>query len=448
MSLAKRAVWQHVLAFVAAVAVLCAPAFGSESITYSYDALGRLVRVDHCGTINNGTSASYAYDRADNRSNVAVGTSAPAAAPSFSVSDASATEGGALVFTVTMTGATSTCYTVNYATANNSAVAPGDYVGSSGIVAFAPSSGTETQTVAVATVDDSTIESTETMLLNLSAPSAGGTISDAQGIGSIIDNDSVCQGVNFTIASNGAVTEGASSAFTVTKHGTATGSCNVSYATANGTAIAPGDYTAKSGTLTFTSAQTAQTVSVTTIDDAVVENAETFTASLSSPTAGATLGTPSSATATISDNDGNIPPVANLDRASTTICQTIFINPVANDTDPDGDLPLSMVSVSGGQFTLLSSTEVEFDAPHTAGGYTGTYVVQDSRGAQSTGTMSVAVGSGSCTIGGGGGGIGFNSTAGTTQPADSTATSPPTDSTSNTSPPPDPGTSTTPGGEE
>jgi chitinase len=78
----------------------------------------------------------------------------------------------------------------------------------------------------------------------------------------------------------------------------------VNYATANGSAVAGSDYTAKSGTLTFTSTQASQSVSVATIDDGLVEATENFSMSLSSPTGGAVLGTPGSAVATINDNDG------------------------------------------------------------------------------------------------------------------------------------------------
>jgi len=52
----------------------------------------------------------------------------------------------------------------------------------------------------------------------------------------------------------------------VTKSGTTSSNCSVNYATANGTATAPTYYTAKSGTLTFTSGQTSQTVNVLTIN--------------------------------------------------------------------------------------------------------------------------------------------------------------------------------------
>ncbi|HYJ52556.1 MAG TPA: hypothetical protein VEW04_05235 [Allosphingosinicella sp.] len=44
----------------------------SETITYTYDARGRLVRVVRTGTVNNNVSANYTYDKADNRTNVNV----------------------------------------------------------------------------------------------------------------------------------------------------------------------------------------------------------------------------------------------------------------------------------------------------------------------------------------------------------------------------------------
>jgi hypothetical protein len=52
-------------------------ASASETITYTYDALGRVVKVARTGTVNNGVTANYSYDKADNRTNVTV-TGAPA----------------------------------------------------------------------------------------------------------------------------------------------------------------------------------------------------------------------------------------------------------------------------------------------------------------------------------------------------------------------------------
>ncbi|HST35423.1 MAG TPA: hypothetical protein VLK25_02180 [Allosphingosinicella sp.] len=58
------------LACAAGTGVAAAVAYASETITYTYDARGRLVRVVRSGSVNNNVSANYAYDKADNRTNV------------------------------------------------------------------------------------------------------------------------------------------------------------------------------------------------------------------------------------------------------------------------------------------------------------------------------------------------------------------------------------------
>jgi len=56
----------------AALAVTAAAAWASETVTYKYDARGRLVKVERTGTVNNNVSAEYKYDKGDNRTNVNV----------------------------------------------------------------------------------------------------------------------------------------------------------------------------------------------------------------------------------------------------------------------------------------------------------------------------------------------------------------------------------------
>lgn len=59
------------------------PAWSDETVTYSYDALGRLVGVVREGTINNGIATSYSLDKASNRITVTTTgvSTAPAPAP-------------------------------------------------------------------------------------------------------------------------------------------------------------------------------------------------------------------------------------------------------------------------------------------------------------------------------------------------------------------------------
>lgn len=61
-----------VAAAILTVIAIAGAAAASETITYTYDAKGRLVKVEHSGTVNNNTVANYSFDKADNRTNVTV----------------------------------------------------------------------------------------------------------------------------------------------------------------------------------------------------------------------------------------------------------------------------------------------------------------------------------------------------------------------------------------
>lgn len=60
------------LVFLATVGLAAMTAGASETVNYSYDARGRLVKVERSGTVNNGVRADYKYDKGDNRTNVNV----------------------------------------------------------------------------------------------------------------------------------------------------------------------------------------------------------------------------------------------------------------------------------------------------------------------------------------------------------------------------------------
>ena len=51
------------------ILAIAAPAGASETITYTYDARGRLVQAQRSGTVNNGVATTYQIDKADNRLN-------------------------------------------------------------------------------------------------------------------------------------------------------------------------------------------------------------------------------------------------------------------------------------------------------------------------------------------------------------------------------------------
>jgi YD repeat-containing protein len=60
--------------------LLSAPAQAAETITYKYDAKGRLIEVKRTGTVNNNVTTTYTHDKADNRKNVTT-TGSPNAPP-------------------------------------------------------------------------------------------------------------------------------------------------------------------------------------------------------------------------------------------------------------------------------------------------------------------------------------------------------------------------------
>lgn len=377
------------IASILAVGLLCA----ADTATYSYDALGRLISTTVSGGPANGSQVSTNYDPADNRTahTVSATTGNP---PTFSINSASATEGTALVFTILKSGNASGALSINYATANGTATSSADYTNTSGTATFTAAE--TSKTISIPTVDDTLVEGNETFMITLSNPSAGATITTPTGTGTIIDNDAAPPPPpSFAIGNASPAVEGGTLVFTVTKTGSTSTSYSVAYASAGGTATSGSDFTATSGTLTFLAADTSKTVSVATVDDAVVEGNETVLMNLSSPSGGATI-TTAQGSGTISDNDtGNQPPVANPDNAgSIPKCGSTSINVITNDTDPDGNLPLTLISVSSGAaltVSVVNSTTVSIESNGLSGTKTFTYVVSDSLGATATGTVTVNV---------------------------------------------------------
>jgi hypothetical protein len=100
------------------------------------------------------------------------------------------------------------------------------------------------------------------------------------------------------------VSESAGSiSITVTRTGNMTGTVTVQFATSDQSAHAGVDYAATSGTLTFNPNETSKTIAVPVLDDnAIGEGNETFAVTLSNPLNGAVLGTPSSATVTVTED--------------------------------------------------------------------------------------------------------------------------------------------------
>ncbi|MFZ2488982.1 MAG: carbohydrate binding domain-containing protein, partial [Anaerolineae bacterium] len=100
--------------------------------------------------------------------------------------------------------------------------------------------------------------------------------------------------------------EGSSAVISVTLNAAAAVPVTVTYATADGTALAGTDYTATTGQLLFAPGSTLETFSVAALDNAYDDDERTVLLSLSHPV-NAILGPRSSATLTITDDEVSIP---------------------------------------------------------------------------------------------------------------------------------------------
>jgi len=215
--------------------------------------------------------------------------------PTISVGDVTVAEGNSgttpATFTVSLSQASGKTVTVSYATSDDSATQPSDYASASGTVTF--TAGQTSKTVTVNVNGDTTVEPTEAFHLDLTSPS-NATTSDALGVGTITNDDVVTPPATPTVAIGDATVnpEGNSgttnATFTVTLSSAAISTITVSYTTSNDSATAPGDYTAGSGTVTFSPGDTSKTIAVPVVGDTVPEPDETFNVDLSSPS-GATI---------------------------------------------------------------------------------------------------------------------------------------------------------------
>ena len=223
----------------------------------------------------------------------------------FSAPAYSATEGTASVVIPilragpTPAGTTVTCRTVP----GGSAIPDVDYRAVNTTLTFA--AGSRTATCAVPLLNDTVVDGPRTVNLALSVPptSPGLLGSPATAILTLNDND---QGGTLKFgAATYTAAEGGTARLTVTRTGTGLASgVTVDYAVTGGTATRGAvDYTLANGTLTFAANQASATIAVPTVNDTLAEGVETVVVTLSNPTGGAALGTPSTTTLTITDND-------------------------------------------------------------------------------------------------------------------------------------------------
>ncbi len=309
--------------------------------------------------------------------------------PNLTINDVTAAEGSAgttnFTFTVSLSApAGPGGVTFDISTANGTATAGVDYAANSLTGQTIPA-GFSTHSFTVLVNGDTLNEPSETFLVNVTNVT-GAVVVDGQGVGAIVDDDPL---PSLSI-NDVTVVEGNSSAanavFTVTLSAASGQTVNVSYATADGTATQPSDYTSTSGALTFTPGQTTRTITVPVIGELVPEANETFFVNLSGAN-----------NATISDNQGvgtitnddvpvtvnpaSVPNATVAAAYSQTLTASGGTAPYSFLVTP-GSLPAGLTLTSGG---VLSGT------PTAGGSFNFTVTATDSSGFTGTRSYTLVV---------------------------------------------------------
>ncbi|HZZ41602.1 MAG TPA: Calx-beta domain-containing protein [Tepidisphaeraceae bacterium] len=193
-----------------------------------------------------------------------------------SISNATITEGGSLLYNVTLNQASNKAVTVNYKIAGGTAVSGRDYISKAGKITFAAHQTSSTLTIK--TKDNKIFSTNKTVLVDLYGVSAGNTIKGkGVGTGTITNIDAA---PTISVA-NAKVKEGNAGTtiltFTVKMTGTTSDTpVKINYATQNDTALAGSDYNTAKGVLSFTSTSKTQTVKVAVRGDKTKEANEAF----------------------------------------------------------------------------------------------------------------------------------------------------------------------------
>ncbi len=267
------------------------------------------------------------------------------AAPVVSAASLSVAEGTggstSAVFAVSLSESNSQAVTVAFQTVSGTAVAGSDFTASSGTVTFP--AGTTARTVPVAVATDVIDEDDETFTLALSSPVNATLAPGGPATATIQDDDAPptvsamdCAGTEGTLA-------GGSCLLTATLSSTSGKQVRVSFATQDGTAMAPLDYAAASGTLTFPPGTQSLSHPVALAADALDEADETFVFNLSSVQ-----------NATLADGQGTVS-IDDDDGPSLSVSSPSVIEGNAGTTQAGFTLSLSASSPQAVRVTYLTS---------------------------------------------------------------------------------------------
>jgi Calx-beta domain len=274
-------------------------------------------------------------------------------APFVTLSDASVTEGDggtrAATFTAALSGTSTTPVTVDFATADGTASAGVDYTAAAGTITFDP--GDTQQTVTVDVTGDTLAEVDETFSVELANPQ-GAVVGDGRGDGIIVNDDGAIPTLSIGDVTVGEGTGGTTPVVVeATLSAPAAADVVFDFATSDGTAAQPADYTGARGTLTIPAGTTRAPVLIVVAADSDLEPDETFTVAARN-VRGATLGR-SPGTVTITDDDNVCVPRVTFDWIDARGC---FLRE-GTEWRAVGDLRVNGLDL----MTYTSSSEVMLD---------------------------------------------------------------------------------------
>lgn len=193
---------------------------------------------------------------------------------------------------------------VTYSTVDPSsgdvALPSSDYVGvSSGMVSFGAAEDSKDITISI--FDDSDAENGESFAVQIESVTVPGFVSTPSTASVLInDNESNIEFASSTYT----VREGvAVVTLNVVRSGDLTEVASANFSTTDVSAAAGEDYDGTGGSVTFGVGETAKEISITIHDDQLVESSETFTVELAAATSNVVIGTESSSSISITDND-------------------------------------------------------------------------------------------------------------------------------------------------
>ena len=283
------------------------------------------------------------------------------------------------VITVDLSAASSQNVTVDYAVTGTATGSGTDYTLANGTLTINAGSTSGTITIA-SIVNDSLDENNETVILTLSSPNNANLGSDSVYTYTIFDNDNAPV-VDFNSTSSNGAESSSSKALTVDLSSVSAKNVTVNYAI-TGTATGSGaDYTLADGTLTIIAGATSGTITIASIvDDSIDEANETVILTLSSPS-NATLGSDSIHTYTITDNDNT--PTIDFNTSSSSGLESVSSKAITVDlSGPSGETVTVNYAItgtatgSGTDFSLVNGT-LSIAAGDTSGNITIANIIDD-----------------------------------------------------------------------